>query len=107
VWVKTWKNGLHQRPVVERHVSPHDDIVDLLEHIGEDHRDRSSGLLDRYPIAHEPLLPNDGEVIAGPLFGVKVRDMRFACFGKATATLRVEQKLEGFGIKLIDLGEKL
>jgi superfamily I DNA/RNA helicase len=100
-------DDLHEHPVVDHHVSRHDDFVDLLERIGEKHRDWLAGLLARYQVVHEPLFSADGEVIAEPLFWVRIGDVRFACFGKATPALRVQQKLEDFGINLLALGEKI
>ena len=96
-----------ERPAVDRHISRHDDFVDLLERIGEEHRDWLFGLVDQYPIAQEPLLSKDGEVIAEPLFWVKVGDTRLACFGRTTPKLRVQQKLEDFGIKPLELGAQV
>src|SRR5262249_11012708 len=97
-------DDLCERPAVDHHISRHDDFVDLLETIGEEHRDWLFGLLDRYPLAQEPLLSTAGEVIAEPLFLVKVGERQYACFGKDTLKVRTKQKLEDFGIKLLELG---
>ena len=86
-------DDLCERPVVDDNISRHDDFVDLLERIGEEHRDWLFGLLDRYPVAQEPLLSKEDEVIAEPLFWVKVGESLFACFGKETPKVRTLERL--------------
>jgi hypothetical protein len=99
-------DDLCDRPVVDHHVSRHDDFVDLLERIGEEHRNWLFGLLDRYQLGHEPLISKEGEVIAEPLFWVKVGERRYACFGKETPRVRTLERLEAQGIKLLKLGQE-
>ena len=98
-------DDLCERPVVDHHISRHDDFVDLLERIGEEYRDWLFGLVDRYPLGHEPLLSKAGEVIAEPLLWVKVGETRYACFGTETPKLRTLERLEEHGIKLLTLGQ--
>jgi superfamily I DNA/RNA helicase len=100
-------DDLCERPVIDHHISRHDDIVDLVERIGEEHRDWLFGLLDRYPVAQEPLLSAVGELIAEPLFWVKSGESRYACFGKETPKVRTQERLELHGIKVLKLGHEV
>ncbi len=100
-------DNLHERPKIESDISPQDDLVDLLDIIGHEHRKWLMTLWGRHKISQEPLLTQSGELIAEPLFWFKAGDMTYACFGTTEPRQRVLQRLEDFEIRLLAVGQEV
>ena len=98
---------LEEAPEVDSVISPQDDIVEVLEHIGIGHRKWLLDLWSNVRVSHEPLMTKTGEVIAEPLFSFRVGNQTYACFGTELPRKRVLQRLEDFGVKPIIAGESV
>jgi len=96
---------LHERPVVDKEISPHDDLVDLLAIIGDEHRKWLEDLARRFKLSQEPIFSSSGEVVLEPIFSFKVKDKIHACFGKSPLRQRLLQRIEDLGIGLLKPGE--
>jgi hypothetical protein len=100
-------DNLHERPQVESEFSPQDDLVDILDRIGTEHRKWLIGLWTKYRYTQEPLLTKDGEIVAEPLFWFKAGNATYACFGRETPSQRIVQRLEDCGISVLEVGMTL
>ncbi len=100
-------DNLHERPKVESEISPQDDLVDILNIIGNEQRKWLVALWNQHKITQEPLLTTKGELVAEPLFWFKSGDKVYACFGKSAPRQRIVQRLEDFGISLLQVGEAM
>ena len=100
-------DNLHERPQVDSEISPQDDLVDILEIIGEEHRKWLIGLWSRHRVAQEPLLTKTGEVIAEPLLWFNASGKIYACFGNERPRQRVIQRLEDFGVAVLEVGHDI
>jgi hypothetical protein len=74
-------DGVEERPKVEREISDLDDFEDVLGRLGPGHRDWLAKLWGTYRVEQEPILADDGEILAEPLFWFKEDDRVVACFG--------------------------
>ncbi len=77
-------SALNSSPGVETPTSIQDDINDILDSIGHEHRKWLVDLWKRYDIRQEPLIDGEGKVIAEPLFWIKKDAAVFACFQKGS-----------------------
>ncbi len=93
-------------PAVEADDSPQDDLLDILEQIGTQHRKWLVSLWKEYRIVQEPLLDTNGQVIAEPLFWFVKDGKRFACFQPGLSPLLVET-LRQHGIVVCDIEKPL
>lgn len=59
--------------------STHDDLIDILETIGMQHREWLLDLCERLLIRQEPITDGDGAVLLEPLFWFETGATRFAC----------------------------
>ncbi len=100
-------DNLNERPNIERAISPQDDLVDILDIIGHEHRNWVVGLWNRWTLNQEPLVTPSGELIAEPLFSIKTPDGTFACFGKERPRQRVLQRLEDLGIHVLEVAQEI
>lgn len=100
-------DNLHERPDIETEISPHDDVLDLLSVIGNEHRKWLVDLWNRFKVSQEPLLTKNGELIAEPLFCFKANEKPYACFGKEMPRQRVLQRLQDFGVSILALGQEV
>lgn len=98
---------LSERPEVETDMSPQDDLVDLLGQIGRTHNKWLAGIWNTYGISQEPLQTDKGEIVADPLFTFRIGKQRFACFGNKPPKQRIRQRLEDFGVVLIEPGQEM
>jgi superfamily I DNA/RNA helicase len=103
--VKTCMDCLHENPEIDLDISPQDDLVELLDIIGDQHRKWLMGLWSRYTVFQEPLYTSQGELIAEPLFWF-VNDTRtFACFGTQLPMQRILQRLQDHDVDIIHPGQ--
>lgn len=70
---------LRDPPVIEKDESPQDDLYDILEQIGHQHRKWLISLWNAFQIVQEPIFGSDGQVVAEPLFWFARDGKRFAC----------------------------
>ncbi|QDV10284.1 ATP-dependent RecD-like DNA helicase [Rosistilla oblonga] len=96
---------LEERPDVETDTSGQDDLFDILDQIGHSHRTWLTEIWNKHGISQEPLQTDKGEIVADPLFSFRVATQRYACFGKQPPRKRIRQRLEDFGIKLVEPGQ--
>jgi hypothetical protein len=80
-------------------------ILDILEHIGLQHRKWLVSLWKEYRLIQEPILDNNGRVIAEPLFWFMRDGKRFACF--PPDSVPEVEKLNQYGIILCEIGKPL
>lgn len=102
--LKDCLDDLHERPEVESKISPQDDLVDILDIIGHEHRQWLAGLWNRCKLEQEPILTSSGEVVAEPLFWFETSAGTYACFGTERPRQRVLQRLDDSGIRLLEVG---
>ena len=100
-------DNLEERPEVEWEISPQDDLLEILDRIDEEHRKWLIGLWNRYKISQEPLMTKGGEIVAEPLFSLRVGKKSYACFGADPPRHRVRQRLEDFGVELLEAGQTI
>jgi hypothetical protein len=60
----------------------------------------------QFEVSQEPLM-KDGEIIAEPLFWFNSGTHTHACFGTEMPRQRVLQRLEDFGVELLEVGQDL
>jgi len=97
--------NLEERPEIETDNSPQDDLVAILDCIGHEHRKWLVNLWNRHGLSQEPLTTKGGEIVAEPLFGVRVGKTHYACFGEEPPRQRILRKLEDYGIYLLEPGQ--
>lgn len=97
--------NLCDRPEVEDEISIQDDLTDILEIIGHDQRKWLTDLWTRFEIEQEPLVSDDGELIAEPLFWFRDGDQILVCFGPKAPRQRTVQRLEDAGVILLEPGQ--
>lgn len=105
--IDTCLDSVHHHPRVDSHTSVHDDIADLVEMIGEEHRKWLQGLWNQFDVSQEPLLTKDHELIAEPLFWIKHTGRIMACFGDKLPKQRTIEKLVDQGIGVLKVGEEV
>ncbi|WP_437193302.1 AAA domain-containing protein [Planctomicrobium sp. SH527] len=72
---------LNSAPTVETTTSIQDDLNDILDQIGHEHRKWLVDLWKRFEIRQEPLTDEQGTLLAEPLFWFRNGDSVHACFG--------------------------
>jgi hypothetical protein len=98
---------LEEAPAVESEISPQDDIVEILDLIGSEHRRWLIELWSKVKVSQEPLMTKTGEVIAEPMFNFRIGKQSYACFGNELPRKRIMQRLEDYGLKAIVAGESI
>lgn len=78
-----------------------DDFEDLVERVGEQHREWLANLVRATQIKQEPLVAADGEIVAEPLFWLENNGRLFACFGQEQPGPATRHRLEDAGIELL------
>jgi len=96
---------LVDRPAIEPEISDLDDFEDVLGRLGSDHRDWLAGLWKTRMIQQEPIVAEDGELIAEPLFWFQIDDRMFACFGNQGPGTHTLHKLQDNKIEVVRPGE--
>lgn len=98
---------LEEAPEIESEISPQDDIVEIIDRIGNEHRKWLIDLWSKCKVSQEPLMTKTGEVIAEPLFSFRIGKHTYACFGSELPRKRILQRLEDFDVKPIIAGESI
>ncbi|WP_166820077.1 AAA domain-containing protein [Thalassoroseus pseudoceratinae] len=99
--------NLEERPEIESEASLQDDLVAILDCLGQEHRKWLVGLWNQHGISQEPLTTKTGEIVAEPLFNFRVGKTHYACFGTTPPRQRVMRRLEDYGVHLIEPGQEI
>lgn len=98
---------LEETPEVESDNSPQDDVVEILDRIGNEHRKWLIEVMSKFKVSQEPLMTRTGEIIAEPLFNFRAGKQAYACFGNEPPRKRILQKLADFDVKVIVAGQPI
>jgi ATP-dependent exoDNAse (exonuclease V) beta subunit len=104
--LKECLDALLERPKVEREISNLDDFEDVLSRLGAKHRGWLEKLWTTYHVEQEPILADDGEILAEPLFWFKEDDRVAACFGEEGPGTHTLHTLEDHGIEVVRPGQE-
>ncbi|MBL4846771.1 MAG: AAA family ATPase [Planctomycetes bacterium] len=80
------------------------DLDDVLDEIGQEHRDWLTRLARSYELSREPLVSDAGEILGQPVFWFRVDDKNVACLGSGSTSALLE-RLEDAGVSIIEAGE--
>lgn len=89
-------------PNVEIPTSIQDDLNDILDRIGHEHRRWLVDLWKRFDIRQEPITDGVGAVLAEPLFWFRAGDSIHACFGDGTGD---DQRSSDVPYRVLCVGE--
>lgn len=92
---------LLESPKVEREISNIEAFEDVLDALGDNHRNWLEKLWKRHQIQQERIIASDGEILGEPLFWFKAEDRVMVCFGKQMPGRHTMFKLEDNGIEII------
>jgi superfamily I DNA/RNA helicase len=98
---------LQEAPVIHSENSEQDDVVEIAERIGVEHRSWLLELMKNREISQEPITSDNGEIIAEPLFWFRGNQRIYACFGTELPRKRIRQRLEDSNATAILPGESL
>jgi hypothetical protein len=98
---------LQEAPVVHSENSMQDDVVEILDCIGIEHRSWLVELMKKRELSQEPIISDTGEIIAEPLFWFRDNQTIHACFGPEYPRKRIMQRLEDINARAILPGESL
>ncbi len=102
--IATCVETMNVTPNVEGSTSIQDDLNDILENIGFEHRAWLVDLWKRFEIRQEPIIEADGQVLAEPLFWFERHGMKLACFGVETLSHARQRELSNTGINVLRVG---
>jgi len=88
-------------------VSPLDDINDIIERLGEEHRGWVEGIGRRHKIEQEPVTASSGEILLEPLFWCAAPNGKFICFGTQVPSRDTRHRAEDLGFRIVTPGEAL
>src|SRR5262249_20184359 len=100
-------NNLLVSQKVEQSVSRLDDLHDLLEALGDEHKKWLEDICSTRGVEQEPIISDAGGLLAEPPFWVKDGERPYACFGKAEPLTYTLHKLEDAGIRVISPGQAI
>ncbi len=96
--------AMNSTPDIEAPTSVQDDLNDILETIGFEHRKWLVDLWKRFEIRQEPITEADGKALAEPLFWFDKGTTRLACFGANELTESERVKLASQNITVLEAG---
>jgi hypothetical protein len=94
---------LEARPAIDAEISPQDDLEDVLLWIGEENRRWLERIWLEKEVSQEPIFAENGELIAEPLFWFREHGVIHACFGREVLSTRALQKVEDYGVKILNV----
>ena len=94
-------NSLVDQGQIDGHLSRSDEFEDVLQRLGGNHRKWLEELWRKHQIVQEPIIADDGEVLAEPLFWYRDGDRSYACFDGQVPDRYTLNKLEDGGVSLI------
>lgn len=92
------------RQYCDHGASVHDDLADLVDRLGHQHRDWLAALWKKHDVVQEPICDGDGRIMAEPLFWFDAGGTRYAFWSGDGASVE-ECRLEPIGVKPLNLGE--
>lgn len=98
---------MNTTPAIELATSIQDDLNDILERIGNEHRQWLVDLWKRFEIRQEPLTDTRGQLVAEPLFWFDVGAERLACFDSHSPRPVLPKQLGERSFKTIGVGESV
>ncbi len=96
---------MSKTPVVELSTSTQDDLHDILEKIGVEHRKWLIDLWNRFSIRQEPIMDANGDVLAEPIFWFEHSGNRIACFHDDTDVGGFLHRSHQSGIVALPVGQ--
>ncbi len=96
----------HVRPNVQVS-SPADELHGLLERVGDGHANWLMKLAESYRLIQEPILSDDGEIIAQPLFWFETLMGKHCCFGRTDPGQLTRNRLEDHNVVLLMPGQEI
>ena len=96
--------SMNSTPEIEVPSSIQDDLNDILESIGTQHRKWLVDLWKRFEIRQEPITDADGNVLAEPLFWFERGESLWACFGTTSLSPDKETEYGRCGVTVLRLG---
>ncbi|XZE21134.1 AAA domain-containing protein [Pirellulaceae bacterium SH449] len=97
-------NCLQETSQIDSESSQQDDMEDILQIIGSEHRKWLQRVWAGHLISHEPITDQNGQIIAEPLFWYRDIGRIYACFGKEPLPQRVLQELEDRSVVILTIG---
>jgi superfamily I DNA/RNA helicase len=98
---------MNSTPIVEIPSSTQDDLNDILDQIGTEHRRWLDDLWKRFEIRQGPITDVDGRELAEPLFWFEKDGSRLVCFGVKVVPAVERQVLSMHAIAVLGVGEAL
>ncbi len=99
--------AMNSTPNVEASTSAQDDLNDILDTIGIEHRDWLTELWQRFEIHQEPILATDGTILAEPIFWFEQGDKLMACFDNASDPKEQQPAFPGRRLTILKPGDKI
>jgi len=97
--------SMNLTPEIDAPDSIQDDLNDILETIGPEHRKWLVDLWKQFDIHQEPITTADGTILVQPLFWFEHMEKQFACFSEVDPPK--EQHLTSGEIFMLKIGEKV
>ena len=95
-------NSLIDQGEVDAHMSVSDEFEEVLQRLGDKHRKWLEEVWRKHQVVQEPIIAEDGEVLAEPLFWYRQGDRSYACFdGHDVPDRYTLNKLEDAGIHIL------
>jgi len=85
-------------------ISPVDDINDIVERLGEEHRGWVERIGRRYKIEQEPITSQSGEILLEPLFWFAASNRKFICFSSQLISRDTQHRAEDCGFRILNPG---
>jgi hypothetical protein len=98
---------MNATPDVDMTSSIQDDLNDILDQIGTQHRAWLIDLWKRFDIRQEPIVDDDGHLLAQPLFWFQNENHRVVCFRPADADRHTVDRLRKSEIFCIYPGDRV
>jgi superfamily I DNA/RNA helicase len=94
-------NSLIDQGDVDGHLSRSDEFEEVLHRLGGEHKKWLEELWREHQIVQEPIVADDGEVLAEPLFWYRDGERSYACFGGQVPDRYTLNRLEDVGASLL------
>jgi superfamily I DNA and RNA helicase len=99
--------AMNWTPIVDSSSSIQDDLNDILDQIGTEHRSWLVDLWKRFKIRQEPITDSEGRIVVEPLFWFEHDEDLYACFGVEPSTNDQPIRFEANRITLLKAGGNL
>jgi superfamily I DNA/RNA helicase len=99
--------AMNSTPEVDSSSSIQDDLNDILDRIGKEHRHWLVCLWKQFEIRQEPVTDSDGSILTEPVFWFEQNGRRFACFGAEGILPERQAVLQKIGIEVLVPGAEV